>query len=82
MAGQLRSFLAVPDSVISVASGVDLLRRLDAAFFRVGAARGSVLVKYHAGDPQVSEEAQETLSGTVWITRRRLALSRVIPRSR
>ena len=34
--GQLRAFLAVPDSVIAVARNVDLLHRLDAAFFRVG----------------------------------------------
>ncbi len=79
MAGRLRSFLAVPDSVIPVASGVDLLRRLDAAFFRVGAAREGVLVEYHAGEPQASEEVQETLSGTVWLTGRGLTLSRVTP---
>jgi len=52
--GQLRSFLAVPDSVIAVASDVDLLHRLDAAFFRVGEARGGVLVKYHGGEPGAS----------------------------
>lgn len=54
--GQLRSFLAVPDSVIAVARNVELLHRLDAAFFRVGEARGGVLVKYHAGEPQASED--------------------------
>lgn len=54
--GQLRSFLAVPDSVIAVARNVDVLHRLDAAFFRVGEARGGLLVKYHGGEPQASED--------------------------
>ena len=54
--GQLRSFLAVPDSVIAIARNVDLLHRLDAAFFRAGEARGGLLVKYHAGEPQASED--------------------------
>jgi excisionase family DNA binding protein len=54
--GQLRAFLAVPDSVIAVVRNVDLLHRLDATFFRVGEARGGVLVKYHAGEPQASED--------------------------
>ncbi len=43
--GQSRSFLTVPDSVIAVASDVDLLNRLDAAFFRVGEVRAGVLVR-------------------------------------
>ncbi len=54
--GQLRAFLAVPDSVIAVARNVDVLHRLDAAFFRVGEARGGLLVKYHGGEPQASED--------------------------
>ena len=54
--GRLRSFLAVPDSVIAVASDVDLLHRLDAAYFRIGEARGGVLVKYHGGEPQASAD--------------------------
>ncbi len=54
--GQLRSFLVVPDSVIAVARNVDLLHRLDAAFFRVGEARGGLLVKYRVGEPEASED--------------------------
>ena len=65
--GQLRSFLAVPDSVIAVARNVELLHRLDAAFFRVGEARGGVLVKYHAGEPQASEDdLRAELERHVW----------------
>jgi excisionase family DNA binding protein len=58
--GQLRSFLAVPDSVIAIARNIDLLHQLDAAFFRVGEARGGLLVKYHAGEPQASEDDLRT----------------------
>ena len=39
-----------------IARNVELLRRLDAAFFRVGEARGGALVKYHAGEPCASRE--------------------------
>src|SRR5919112_6819985 len=40
LVGQLDSFLRVPDSVLAIAQNVDILHRLDAAFFRVGEARG------------------------------------------
>ena len=39
LVGQLDSFLRVPDSVLAIAQNVDILHRLDAAFFRVGEAR-------------------------------------------
>jgi hypothetical protein len=42
--------------VIAFACDVDPLHRLDATFFRVDEARGGVLIKHHAGEPQVSEE--------------------------
>ena len=45
---QLDSFLRVPDSVLAIAQNVDILHRLDAAFFRVGEARGGLLVKFYA----------------------------------
>src|SRR5918997_1567417 len=43
LVGQLDSFLRVPDSVLAVAQNIDILHRLDAAFFRVGEARGGLL---------------------------------------
>jgi excisionase family DNA binding protein len=54
LVGKLRSFLEVPDNVIGVTQNFDLLHRLDAAFFRVGEARGGMLVKYVGGEPQSS----------------------------
>jgi excisionase family DNA binding protein len=54
LVGRLRSFLDVPDNVIGVTQDLDLLHRLDAAFFRVGEARGGLLVKYVGGEPQSS----------------------------
>jgi excisionase family DNA binding protein len=54
LVGQLRSFLEVPDNVIGVTQNLDLLHRLDGAFFRVGEARGGLLVKYVGGEPQSS----------------------------
>src|ERR687889_2302701 len=47
---QLDSFLRVPDNVLVIAQNVDILHRLDAAFFRVGEARGGLLVKFYAGE--------------------------------
>jgi len=47
---QLDSFLRVPDSVLVIAQNIDILHRLDAAFFRVGEARGGLLVKFYAGE--------------------------------
>ena len=56
LAGQLDSFLRVPDSVLAIAQNVDILHRLDAAFFRVGEARGGLLVKFYAGEEHSEEE--------------------------
>src|SRR5215203_2995071 len=50
LVGQLSSFLRVPDSVLGIAQNIDILHRLDAAFFRVGEARGGLLVKFYAGE--------------------------------
>src|ERR671910_790647 len=50
LVGQLDSFLRVPDSVLGIAQNIDILHRLDAAFFRVGEARGGLLVKFYAGE--------------------------------
>src|ERR671910_1103056 len=50
LVGQLNSFLRVPDPVLGIAQNIDILHRLDAAFFRVGEARGGLLVKFYAGE--------------------------------
>jgi excisionase family DNA binding protein len=50
LVGQLDSFLRVPDNVLAIAQTVDVLHRLDAAFFRVGEARDGLLVKFYAGE--------------------------------
>src|SRR4028118_2083839 len=49
LAGQLGSFLREPDSVLAIAQNMDILHRLDAAFFRVGESRGGLLVKFYGG---------------------------------
>jgi excisionase family DNA binding protein len=54
--GQLDSFLRVPDNVLAIAQTVDILHRLDAAFFRVGEARDGLLVKFFAGEEHPEEE--------------------------
>ena len=56
LAGQLGSFLQVPDNVLAITQNLDILRRLDAAFFRVGEARGGLLVKFYAGEAASEEE--------------------------
>jgi excisionase family DNA binding protein len=56
LVGQLDSFLRVPDSVLAIAQDIDILHRLDAAFFRVGQARGGLLVKFYAGEEYSEEE--------------------------
>jgi excisionase family DNA binding protein len=48
LVGQLDSFLRVPDNVLAIAQNIEILHRLDAAFFRVGEARGGLLVKFYA----------------------------------
>jgi hypothetical protein len=56
LAGQLSSFLRVPDNVLAIAQTVDILHRLDAAFFRVGEAQDGLLVKFFAGEEYSEEE--------------------------
>ena len=56
LAGQLESFLRVPDSVLVIAQTLDILHRMDAAFFSVGEARGGLLVKFYAGEEHSEEE--------------------------
>jgi excisionase family DNA binding protein len=56
LVGQLSSFLRVPDNVLVIAQNIDILHRLDAAFFRVGEARGGLLVKFYGGEDTPAEE--------------------------
>jgi excisionase family DNA binding protein len=56
LAGRLDSFLRVPDNVLAIAQNVDILHRLDAAFFRVGEAQDGLLVKFYAGEEHSEEE--------------------------
>ncbi len=56
LAGQLGTFLRVPDSVLAIAQNIDILHRLDAAFFRVGESRGGLLVKFYGGEDSPPEE--------------------------
>lgn len=55
LVGRLRSFLEVPDNVLAVAQNRELMYNLDAAFFRIGAARDGILVKF-LGDQSASED--------------------------
>lgn len=58
LVGKLDSFIGVPDNLLAIAQTHDLLHRLDAAFFRVGEARGGTLVKYlHRGSGSPTTEA-------------------------
>ncbi len=56
LVGQLRSFLRVPDNVLAIAQNMNILHRLDAAFFRVGEARGGLLVKFYGGEEKSEYE--------------------------
>src|SRR3954447_7351602 len=60
--GRLRSFLEVPDNVLAIAQDRQMMHRLDAAFFRVGEARGGSLIKYVGGESWDSlDDARTTL---------------------
>jgi excisionase family DNA binding protein len=61
LVGQLDSFLRVPDNVLAIAQNVGILRRLDAAFFRVGEARGGLLVKFYGGEKDPEDELRASL---------------------
>jgi len=56
LVGQLGSFLRVPDNVLVVAQNLDLLHRMDAAFFRVGEAHDGLLVKFYGGENSPPDE--------------------------
>jgi excisionase family DNA binding protein len=56
LVGQLSSFLQVPDNVLVIAQNLEILHRLDAAFFRVGEAHEGLLVKFYGGEVTSEEE--------------------------
>lgn len=72
LVGQLQSFLTVPDNLIGIAQTTDLLHRLDAAFFQVGETRGGLLLKFHGGESQASEDELRII-----LERNGLAVSRL-----
>jgi excisionase family DNA binding protein len=61
LVGQLDSFLRVPDNVLVIAQNIDILRRMDAAFFQVGEARGGLLVKFYGGEKDPVDELRASL---------------------
>ena len=61
LTGQLRAFLGVPDNLLGVAQNHELLHRLDAAFLRVGEARGGLLVKFSGGESVSDTELRTEL---------------------
>lgn len=62
--GRLNSFLEVPDNVLSVVHDLEMMRRLDAAFFRVGEEREGTLIKYHGENhPRAVDELRAELEG-------------------
>jgi excisionase family DNA binding protein len=60
---QLDSFLRVPDNVLAIAQNIEILHRLDATFFRVGEARGGLLVKFYAGEEYSEGELLSDFEG-------------------
>ena len=42
--------------MLAIAQNIEILHRLDAAFFRVGETRGGLLVKFYAGEEHSEEE--------------------------
>ena len=50
LVGRLGSFLKVPNNVLSIAQDRQMMHCLDAAFLRVGEAKGGRLIKYLGGE--------------------------------
>jgi excisionase family DNA binding protein len=61
LVGQLSSFLRVPDNVLAIAQNIDILHRLDAAFFGVGDSQGGLLVKFYGGEEKSEDELRVRL---------------------
>jgi excisionase family DNA binding protein len=60
LVGQLRAFLEVPDNVLVIAQNLQLLNRLDAAFFQVGEALDGLLAKFYGGQQLYLEDELRT----------------------
>jgi excisionase family DNA binding protein len=56
LVGLLRPFYRVPDNVLASAHSKEMLHQLDAAFFRVGEARGGMLAKFLGPETGASVE--------------------------
>ncbi len=61
LVGQMRSFLHVPDNVVGIGQTLELLYRLEAAYFRVGEARGGMLVKFYGPHTRASVDELRSL---------------------
>jgi hypothetical protein len=48
--------LQVPDNVLAITQNIDLMHRLDVAYFQVGEARGGMLVKFYGGEDAPADE--------------------------
>ena len=62
LVSRLNAFFTVPDHVIAIATTLELLHRLDAAFFQVGEARGGTLVKCYTGETASVDELRAALT--------------------
>jgi excisionase family DNA binding protein len=51
LVGRLRAFVEVPDNLMAVVQDRELMRKVDAAFFRTAEARGGTMVKYQLEEP-------------------------------
>src|SRR5829696_793719 len=59
LVGRFRPFLEIPDNVLAIAQNSELLHNLDAAFFRVGEARGGLLLKFMSDESATEDELRE-----------------------
>jgi excisionase family DNA binding protein len=53
LVGRLRAFVEVPDNLMAVVQDRELMRKVDAAFFRTAQARGGTMVKYQLEEPRL-----------------------------
>ena len=53
LVGRLRAFVEVPDNLMVVVQDRELMRKVDAAFFRTAEARGGTMVKYQLEEPRL-----------------------------
>src|ERR687889_443153 len=63
LVGRLRAFVEVPDNLMVVVQDRELMRKVDAAFFRTAEARGGTLVKDQLEEPRLPslEKVREKL---------------------